>query len=130
MPIQFQGGPLDGQGTMTDEEMADIDPRMAGPTAGMGESSMPGVMPGGPPPPGAPPAGGGDEAAMFRSVMDSIRNLLSMDSLSEQNKLALEKASTLIQQIKASEEKDEEAAMTGKLNPSVMRRLGSSGPGY
>jgi hypothetical protein len=100
----------------------------------MGESTMPGVMPGGPPPggpPPGPPAGGGDESAMFRSVMDSIRSLLSMDTLSEQNKLALEKASTLIQQIKASEEKDGEAAMTGKLSPGIMRKLGNgSGPGY
>jgi hypothetical protein len=38
----------------------------------------------------------------------------------------LEKASTLVQQIKASEEKDEESAMGGKMTPGVMRKLGGS----
>jgi hypothetical protein len=126
MPIQFTGGPLDGQGTMTDEEMDE----MGGPMGGMTPPGGPMAGPGGPPPGGPPPpAAGGDEAAMFRSLLDNIRGLLSMNTLSEQNKLALEKASTLVQQIKASEEKDEEAAMTGKLNPGVMRRM-SGGPGY
>lgn len=106
MPIQFSGGPLNGQGMMTDEEMSAMEP---------------------PVPSAAPESGGGDEASMFRSLLENIRGLLAMDTLSEKNKLALEKASTLVQQIKADEEKDEEAAMTGKINPTVMRKLGGSG---
>lgn len=114
MPIQFSGGPLAGRGMMTDEEM--------GPEAG----------PPGAAPPEAPPEGGGDqdEAAMFGSLLDTIRQLLGAGTLSEQNKLNLEKASTLVQQIKASEEKDADAAMTGKLNPGIMRKMGGAGGGY
>ena len=86
--------------------------------------------PEGAPPPG-PPEGGGDqdEAQMFSSLLTTIRSLLSLGTVSEQNKLALEKASTLVQQIKASEEKDEEAAMTGKLNPGMMRKMSAGGGG-
>jgi len=123
MPIQFQGGPLAGRGMMTEEEM--------GPEAGM---PPPGAAAG---PPPAPGGGDQDEAAMFSSLLDTIRQLLGAGTLSEQNKLALEKASTLVQQIKASEEKDEEAAMTGKLNPGIMRKMaggaapaGGPGGGY
>jgi hypothetical protein len=106
MPIEFSGGPLAGQGMMTEEEMGGMDPGM---------------------PPGAEEAAPAeDEGAMFVSLLETIRGLLSLGTLSEQNKLNLEKASTLVQQIKASEEKDEEAAMSGKLNPGVMRKLGGS----
>ncbi len=110
MPIEFSGGPLAGRGTMTEEEMSAMQP------------------------PAGPPAeeGGGDkdESAMFASLLESIRGLLSSGTLSEQNKLNLEKASTLVQQIKASEEKDADAAMGGKLNPGMMRKMGGSGGGY
>jgi hypothetical protein len=107
MPVQFQGGPLAGKGMMTDEEMQ-----------GMG-----------PPEGAAPPEGGGDqdESAMFSTLLETIRGLLSLGTVSEQNKLALEKASTLVQQIKASEEKEGEAAMGGKLSPGIMRKLGGGG---
>lgn len=140
MPIQFTGGPLDGQGTMLDEEMGGME-GIPGPVGGLAgrPAAPPGPPGGGPmdamaaaPVEGAePPAG--EEGAMFRSLLESIRGLLSINTLSEKNKLALEKASTLVQQIKADEEKDEMDAMTGKLNPTVMRKLGnggSSGSGY
>ena len=98
----------------------------------MTDEEMAGPEGGGAPPEAPAPEGGGDqdEAAMFSSLLETIRSLLSLGTVSEQNKLSLEKASTLVQQIKASEEKDEEAAMTGKLNPGMMRKMGGAGGGY
>jgi hypothetical protein len=110
MPIEFSGGPLNGQGMMSEEEMAGMPPEMSAPPLGAGAESAVEEAP--------------DEGAMFKSLLDNIRGLLSLGTLSEQNKLNLEKASTLVQQIKASEEKDEESAMGGKMTPGVMRKLG------
>ena len=67
------------------------------------------------------------EGELFKRVLSDVRSLLSMDSVSEQNKLLLEKATTLIQQIKASVEKDQDAALGGKMNPGILRKLGGGG---
>ena len=66
------------------------------------------------------------EGELFKRVLSDVRALLSLESVSEQNKLLLEQASTLIQKIKASEEKDMDSAMGGKLNPGVLRKLGGA----
>ncbi len=117
MPVQFQGGPLAGKGMMTDEEMTEMGP-------------PPGAAPPGAAPPGGEGGGEQDESAMFSSLLETIRGLLGLGTLSEQNKLNLEKASTLVQQIKASEEKDAHAAMSGSLNPGIARKMGGGGGGY
>ena len=92
--IAFTGGPLDG--------MSGMDPAAPLPEEAPEES----------------------EGEIFKRVLSDVRALLSLDTVSEQNKLLLEKATTLIQQIKASEEKDMDSAMGGKLNPGVLRKLG------
>ena len=50
-----------------------------------------------------------DESVLFSTLLESMRGLLSLGTVSEQNKLNLEKASTLVQQIKAAEEKEQES---------------------
>lgn len=113
--IDFQGGNLDGQ---------------SGYYEGFG---------GGAPAPEAAPvaaeepgAGGGqeDESAIFRRMLEDARSLLAADSLSEANKLLMEQATTLIQKIRASEEKEMDDAMSGKLSPGVLRKAGAAGGGY
>lgn len=118
---------------------------MDGPAAGhkffdeaTDDHAPPGFDPSQPPPPGAgppppgfgPPPGaeagapaeGEDEEALFAKLMASINSLRALPSVKEQNKLALEKAATLIQQIKADEEKEMEGAMQGKLSPGLLAR--------
>lgn len=71
---------------------------------------------------GAGEGEGQDEASLFESLLSTLNQLRGLSSVSEQNKLALEKAGTLIQQIKAAEEKEMEGAMQGKLTPGLLRR--------
>jgi len=80
--------------------------------------------------PAAMMAGGApaeSEGEIFRRILSDARALLELGTVSEQNKLLLEKATTLIQTIKASEEKDDEKAMGGALTPGVLRKLGGGG---
>lgn len=79
-------------------------------------------------PPAAPPGlgpepagGGGDPAELYREILDLLAQARQAED-SEQDKLALEKVSTLIQQLLASEEKEEEEAMGGKMSPALLRR--------
>jgi hypothetical protein len=39
MPIEFSGGPLNGQGMMSEEEMAGMPPEMSAPPLGAGAES-------------------------------------------------------------------------------------------
>lgn len=120
----FNGGPLDGYLSM-DEELGDIPEGQPG--------SEPGASPGGfPPAGGARDSGGFDLEAMsemekFDLLMNVARSLLSGE-LTQQDKLLMEKATTLMQQIRANEEKDEEAAMGGKFTPRVMKKAYGNGP--
>jgi hypothetical protein len=69
------------------------------------------------------------EGERFKRLLSDIRALLMSNELSEQNTLQLSKAETLIQQIKASEEKEQDAAMSGKLSPGILRKAAGGG-GY
>ena len=103
--VNFEGGPLDGQsGLYPPDEGA-----------------------GGPPPEEA--SAPEDESSLFTQMLSSARTLLSSGSLSEQNKLLMEQATTLIQKIKASEEKEMNDAMSGKMSPGVLRKVAGGG-GY
>lgn len=63
-----------------------------------------------------------DEEAMFQQLLAAARALIGSDGLSEQNRLKLEKVTTLIQEIKAAEEKEMEQAATGKLSPRLISK--------
>lgn len=78
-----------------------------------------------------------DEETLFASLMSSINKLRTLPSVTEQTKLALEKAATLVQQIKAAEEKEMEGAMKGAMTPGLLRKANGGGgapmgggPGY
>lgn len=99
--------------------MSSFDPRTdtPGPDGSMTGQGMPVD-------PDAAEEGGGeqDEASLFESLLSTLNQLRGLSSVSEQNKLALEKAGTLIQQIKAAEEKEMEGAMKGAMTPGLLRR--------
>lgn len=77
----------------------------------------PGAYPQGPPaPPAGPPpppeaAGGGMEDRM-RAVMDEVRAIAEEDGFTENERLTVEKITTLLQQLNAGREK-EQNALTG-----------------
>lgn len=115
MSPAFSGGPLDGMLGYAQG----IDPpadQLAGGAA----------APAGPPPGGDPQ--GEEELSpqeRFDRLINDARSLASSDGeFSEQDKLIIEKVTTLIQQLRAGREKDEQQAMMGKLTPgsSVMRK--------
>ena len=99
--VFFGGGPLDGS----------VAPGGGGPPMPAGEDA----------------AAGESESELFSRILADARALLSLSTVSEQNKLLLSKAESLLQQVKANEEKDDEAAMGGKLTPGVLRKLGGGG---
>lgn len=116
MSPSFQGGPLGGMLGYAEG----IDP----PAEQLAAGAM--GPPGGPPP---GPATQGEEdlspEARFDRLINDARALASSDGeFSEQDKLIIEKVSTLIQQLRAGREKDEQQAMMGKLTPgsSVLRK--------
>lgn len=72
----------------------------------------------------ADPSGNGGpdqqgEAQLFEGVLAGLRQLLAGGSLSQSSTLLLSKAETLLQQIKAAEEKD---AGQQKMTPELLRR--------
>lgn len=69
-----------------------------------------------------------DEETLFKTLIDTVNKLRGLPTVSEQNKLALEKAGTLIQQIKAAEEKEMEGAMKGAMTPGLLRKANGGGP--
>jgi hypothetical protein len=61
------------------------------------------------------------EAKHFNDLIDGVRALIGkLDS--EQNKLKLEKVTTLLQEIRAADEQEEEGMMQGKPSPRMIRR--------
>jgi hypothetical protein len=123
----YVGGPLHGQsGYQEGVDPPEADPRLTGATnMPLGDPAQGGglaaLLGGGAP---AGPAAEDDlpEPARFDRVLADLLKL-SGGSNTEQNKLALQKAMTLIQQIKASEEKESEQAMSGKPSPRMLQGL-------
>jgi hypothetical protein len=81
------------------------------------------------PDPAAPEAAPQEEsgADLFKSTLSSVRQLLMSEEFDEKQKLALSKAESLLKQVKAQEEKEQNDAMGGKLSPGILRKLGSGG---
>jgi hypothetical protein len=96
MSPSFQGGPLDGQ-----------------------SGYAPGLDP-------APDQGGGeDPASKFDRILADARELAASDgNFSEADKLVLEQITTLLQKLKAQNEKDQQTALSGKMSPAVGKAYG------
>lgn len=86
------------------------------------------MMPEGPPAPAAgpfsappEPEGQGGPADLYQQIISLLSQAQEVED-SEQDKLALEKVRTLIQQLLADEEREEEEAMAGKMSPGLLKR--------
>lgn len=76
----------------------------------------------GPPPPDqSADTGGGDVSSMLKDMLEIARGYIEQED-DEQNKLTMEKITTLIQQVLASEEKELQDAMGGKMSPKLLSR--------
>ncbi len=77
----------------------------------------------------APEQDGGeeDEAAKLDSLLQNAIGLAQAGSLSEQNKLKIQKVMTLIQEIRADEEKEMDGAMKGAMTPGLLRKANAGG---
>lgn len=113
MPV-FSGGPLDGQ--VGYQEGIDPSPeQLAEQTIGPGQD--------GPPMQGGPMQGGGeqlDPGSKFDRILADARELAASDgNFSEADKLILEQIMTLLQKLKATNEKQVSQAISGKMSPAV-----------
>ena len=121
-PLPYPAGPTMGGAPLgiEDDELAgeygDIDDAPAG------ASPMLAQVLGAPPPDEATNALPMDEGALFEDVLSGIRELIEGGTLSEKNKLLLEKASTLVQQIRADAEKDRDKAMGMSASNKFLRQ--------
>lgn len=95
------------------------------------------MLPGGPPPfitlpdqgqgPSDAPQGGGDAEQQIKAAIDQIRAAVSSDGLSENERLILEKITTLGQQLLAGREKEQQAAMGGGPATQFIKRATQGG---
>lgn len=71
---------------------------------------------------GAPPApDAADHATMIRDILDQVR-MAAQSADDEQESLVWERISTMVQQILASQEKQDQDLMQGRLSPAALRR--------
>lgn len=124
----FQGGPLAGQPVTPDTlgqaqqgGMVDLGALQAG--------MPPGAAGPGPPPAGPGPSAGEPDADESLSASDRLDRALndlmqaampSESTMSEQTKAKVQKAMTLIQDIKAATEKESHDALGGKVSPRLL----------
>jgi hypothetical protein len=105
MSPSFSGGPLDAQ--------VGYDPGVDPPADQLAEQMI------GPGQDAAPP-GGDSPAAKFDRILADARELAASDgNFSEADKLVLEQITTLLQKLKASNEKQVSQAISGKMSPAV-----------
>ena len=64
----------------------------------------------------------GDPEQRIKDALDEIRSALSADGFSEQERLTLEKVTTLLQGLSASREKEQQAAMGASPAMNFLRR--------
>lgn len=76
---------------------------------------------------GGAPAEGGDPASRLDKALAEIRAVLQDDGFDEQETLALEKVTTLIQDLKAKRQKTMDSAMQGKVSPQAFRMMPGGG---
>jgi len=98
---------------------------MAPPTPDMGgfPPELLGQMMGAEEPPEEPQ----DPAGILREILD-LAGLYRDQESDEQNLLLVEKLRTIAQQILANEQKEADGMLQGKLSPSAVRRMATSGP--
>ena len=79
----------------------------------------------------APEQGGGDEdeAAKLDRMLQDALGLAQGGTLSEQDKLKIQKVLTIIQEIKAAEEKEMDGAMKGAMTPGLLRKANAGTAG-
>lgn len=138
--MPFIGGPLDGQpvdpGTLDQAHQGGmIDLASLAQGAGQGAGPMPpglgpapspassGPMPNDPSSQDSPDSGSSslsDSDRLDRILSDMLA--VAGGGISEQDKARIQKAMTLVQDIKAAEEKDSHAALGGKLSPKMMAK--------
>lgn len=113
----YRGGPLDGM--LGYQEGVDPAPdQLAAAAIGPGQD-VPGMSAAAPTEPGT---GGGEvsASAKFDRILSDARELAASDgNFSEADKLILEKITSLLQQLKASNEKQASQAIAGKMSPAV-----------
>ena len=73
-------------------------------------------------PEAAPEQASGSPEDMIGEALEMIRQALSADGLSEQERLTIEKVTTLLQQIPATREKEQQAALGGGPATNFLRR--------
>ena len=78
-----------------------------------------GLPPEGPPPEG--PEESGSHADMIRDILNAAREAAQVAD-DEQEALTWEKITTMIQQILAQQEKQDQDMMQGKISPAALRR--------
>jgi hypothetical protein len=131
--MAFHGGPLDGSPVTPDTlgqagqgGAVDLQALLAGMPSGAQASPVGAPTP---PPAGAPPAAdaapsSGDmtEGDKLGRVLADLLSVSGTGDLSEANRLKAQKAMTLIQEIKASEEKEAHDALGGKVSPRLMSK--------
>lgn len=82
------------------------------------------------PPPGPPPSPQQqppDVPSDVRQLVDAIRMFAEANGMTEQERLKVEKISTLLQELAADREKEEQGMLAGKLSPGAMQRAYAGG---
>lgn len=90
-----------------------------------------GGMPGGGMPPDSPDQGDGatDPLELYKAMKELLREAIDVEH-DQEDVLALEKISTLVQQLIANNQKLQDQAMSGAMDPKMMRKAyGSGGSG-
>lgn len=89
--------------------------------ASAGQQGVGGGAPGALPADMAPAPDTGDHDSLVRDILDAVR-MAANNAESEQETLAWEKVSTMIQQILAQVEKQDQDMLGGKLPPGALQR--------
>jgi len=117
MGAMFYGGPLGGQeaspealGSADQAGMLNLEELAAGVPGGPGGASEP------------EGEDGLDEGAKLDRVISDLLALAGGGTLTEQSKSKIQKAMTVVQDIKAAEEKESQDMMGGKMSPRLMSK--------
>ena len=70
---------------------------------------------------------GGDMASDVRQIIQAVRAFADANGTSEQERLVVEKITTLLQQLSSDREKEEQGMLQGKLSPGAMSRAYAGG---
>lgn len=62
-----------------------------------------------------------------RQIIDAVRAFAEANGMTEQERLTVEKITTLLQQLAADREKEEQGMLGGKMSPGAMQRAYAGG---